>query len=118
MMAAAKIRENRTLEATSDPLLLATDLADYLVLKGVPFRDAHEVMGKLTAYSLTEKRNFPDLTLEEYKQFSIAFEPDLFKVLDLKTALKARKAIGAPSPANVGSQITRWQKRLHAASAM
>ena len=118
MMAAAKIRENRTLEATSDPFLLATDLADYLVLKGVPFRDAHEVMGKLTAYSLTEKRNFPDLTLEEYKQFSRAFEPDLFKVLDLKTALKARKAIGAPSPANVGSQITRWQKRLHAASAM
>lgn len=118
MMAAAKIREDRTLEATSDPFLLATDLADYLVLKGVPFRDAHEVMGKLTAYSLTEKRNFPDLTLEEYRQFSVVFEPDLFKVLDLKTALKARKAIGAPSPANVGSQITRWQKRLHAASAM
>jgi argininosuccinate lyase len=118
MMAAAKVREDRTLEATSDPFLLATDLADYLVLKGVPFREAHEVMGKLTAYSLGEKRGFPDLTLEEYRQFSAVFDKDLFKVLDLKTALKARKAIGAPSPANVGSQITRWQKRLHAAAAM
>ncbi len=118
MMAAAKVREDRTFEATSDPFLLATDLADYLVLKGVPFREAHEVMGKLTAYSLGEKRGFPDLTLEEYQQFSAVFDKDLYKVLDLKTALKARKAIGAPSPANVGSQITRWQKRLHAAAAM
>ncbi|HQZ29274.1 MAG: argininosuccinate lyase [Verrucomicrobiales bacterium] len=116
MMIVAKVREDRTLAATSDPFLLATDLADYLVLKGVPFRDAHEVIGKLTAFSLTEKRGFPDLSLEEYRQFSPVFEPDLFKVLDLKTALKARKAIGAPSPANVGAQITRWQKRLHAAA--
>ena len=116
MMIVAKVREDRTLAATSDPFLLATDLADYLVLKGVPFRDAHEVIGKLTAFSLTEKRGFPDLSLEEYRQFSPVFEPDLFKVLDLKTALKARKAIGAPSPANVGAQIARWQKRLHAAA--
>jgi len=118
MMAAAKIREDRTLQAASDPFLLATDLADYLVLKGVPFREAHEVLGKLTAYSLAEKRNFPDLTLEEYRQFSDVFESDLFKILNLKTALKARKAIGAPSPVNVGNQITRWQKRLHSDSGM
>lgn len=118
MMAVAKVREDRTLQATSDPFLLATDLADYLVLKGVPFREAHEIMGKLTAYSLAEKRDFPNLALEEYRQFSTAFEADLFKALDLKTALKARKAIGAPSPANVGRQITRWQKRLHTATSL
>ncbi len=118
MMAAAKVREHKTLQATSDPFLLATDLADYLVIKGVPFRDAHEIMGKLTAYSLAEQRDFPDLTLEEYRRFSPAFAPDLFKVLDLKTALKARKAVGAPSPANVGRQISRWQKRLHTADSL
>jgi argininosuccinate lyase len=116
MMAAAKVREDRTLRAASDPFLLATDLADYLVLRGVPFRDAHEVIGKLTAHSLQEKRDFPDMSLEEFRQFSPVFEADVFKVLDLKTALKARKGIGAPSPANVGAQITRWQKRLHAAT--
>ncbi|MBP6784455.1 MAG: argininosuccinate lyase, partial [Verrucomicrobiales bacterium] len=118
MMAAAKVREDRTLAATSDPFLLATDLADYLVLKGVPFRDAHEVIGKLTAFSLAEQRGFPDLSLEEFRQFSTVFEADVFKVLDLKTALKARKAVGAPSPVNVGSQITRWQKRLHASATI
>ena len=46
------------------------------------------------------------------RQFSDAFEPDVFKVLDVKTALRSRKAVGAPSPANVSRQISRWQKRL------
>ncbi len=112
MMSVAKVRSDKTLEAVSDPFLLATDLADYLVLKGVPFRAAHEIMGKLTAYSIKQKRGFPDLTLDEYRQFSEVFESDVHKVLDLKTALKARKAIGAPSPANVGRQITFWQRKL------
>jgi len=111
-MKAAKVREDRTANATSDPFLLATDLADYLVLHKVPFRDAHEIIGKLTAYSIQENRGFPDLSLEEFQQFSPAFEPDVFRVLDVKTALKARKAIGAPSPANVNRQISRWQKRI------
>ncbi len=112
MMAVAKVRSDKTLEAVSDPFLLATDLADYLVLKGVPFRSAHEIMGKLTAFSIEQERGFPDLTLEEYRRFSEVFENDVRKVLDLKTALKARKAIGAPSPANVGRQISFWQRKF------
>ncbi|MEM9016328.1 MAG: argininosuccinate lyase [Verrucomicrobiota bacterium] len=112
MMAAAKVREDRTLAAASDPFLLATDLADYLVLKKVPFREAHDIIGKLTAHSLNEKRGFPDLSLDEFQQFSDAFEGDVYRVLDVPTALKARKAVGAPSPANVSRQISRWQKRL------
>ncbi len=118
MMAVAKIREDRTLSATSDPFLLATDLADYLVLNKVPFRDAHEIIGKLTAYSIREKRGFPDMSLDEFQLFSDTFKEDVFKVLNLKTALRARKAIGAPSPTNVGRQISRWQKRLHAAKPL
>ena len=118
MMGAAKVREEQTLAATSDPFLLATDIADYLVLHKVPFRDAHEIVGKLTAFSLQEKRDFPELTLDEFRQFSDAFEEDVFKVLDVKTALRARKAIGAPSPSNVSKQITRWQKRLDASNTL
>lgn len=112
MMAVAKVREDRTANATSDPFLLATDLADYLVLHKVPFRDAHEIIGKLTAYSIQENRGFPELSLEEFQRFSPVFEPDVFRVLDVKTALKARKAVGAPSPGNVNRQISRWQKRI------
>ncbi len=118
MMAAARVREDRTQTATSDPFLLATDLADYLVLHKVPFRDAHEIIGKLTAFSIQQKRGFPDLTLEEFQQFSDVFQPDVFKVLNVKTALRARKAVGAPSPSNVGRQITKWQKRLHTSKSI
>ncbi|MCG8600761.1 MAG: argininosuccinate lyase [Verrucomicrobiales bacterium] len=117
MMAVAKVREEQTLAATSDPFLLATDLADYLVLKGVPFRDAHEIIGKLTAYSIKEKRDFPDFRLDEFEEFSPAFEGDVYRVLDVETALKARKAIGAPSPGNVRKQITKWQKKFSAAGS-
>ena len=118
MMAVAKVREERTLAATSDPFLLATDLADYLVLKGVPFRDAHEIIGKLTAHSIKERRDFPDFRLDEYQEFSKAFEGDVYRVLDVKTALKARKAIGAPSPGNVSKQITKWQKKFASATTL
>jgi argininosuccinate lyase len=118
MMAVAKIREDRTQAAAADPFLLATDLADYLVLNKVPFREAHEIIGKLTAYSIQQQRGFPDLTLEEFNQFSDAFDEDVFKVLSVKTALRARKSIGAPSPVNIGRQISRWQKRLHTAKSL
>ncbi|MEX2578610.1 MAG: argininosuccinate lyase [Verrucomicrobiales bacterium] len=118
MTAAAKVREDRTLNAAGDPFLLATDLADYLVLKKVPFREAHEIMGKLTAYSIQEQRGFPDLSLEEFQRFSPAFEADVYRALDVTTALKARKAVGAPSPANVSRQIARWQKRLHSSATL
>ena len=118
MMAVAKIREDRTQAATADPFLLATDLADYLVLNKVPFRDAHEIIGKLTAYSIRIQRGFPDLTLEEFQQFSDVFKEDVFKVLNVKTALRARKSTGAPSPINVGRQISRWQKRLHSTKSL
>ena len=118
MMAVAKIREDRTQAATADPFLLATDLADYLVLNKVPFRDAHEIIGKLTAYSIRIQRGFPDLTLEEFQQFSDVFKDDVFKVLNVKTALRARKSAGAPSPTNVGRQISRWQKRLQTTKSL
>lgn len=116
MMEAARIREEKTAAATSDPFLLATDLADYLVLKGVPFREAHEVCGKLTAASIREKRDFGDFSLDELQQISPSFAGDVYRVLDVKTALAARKGIGAPSPANVRKEIARWQKTFAASS--
>ena len=65
MMSGMEVQAERTAAATSDPLLLATDLADYLVNHQVPFRQAHEVIGKLVAFSLEQKRGFADLTLAE-----------------------------------------------------
>lgn len=112
MIAGMEVNETRTRAATSDPMLLATDLADYLVNHGVPFRSAHEVIGKLVAHSIAEKVAFADIPLAKYQEFSPAFESDLFACLNLETALAARKGIGAPSPQNVAAQIARWKGAL------
>lgn len=112
MVRGMDVNRDRTAAAASDPLLLATDLADYLVLKGVPFRQAHEVIGKLVAHCLSTGRPFPELALEDYRQFSDAFGDDVFAVLKMDTALAARKGIGAPSPANVAGRLQHWREKL------
>ena len=114
MVSGMEVRAERTRAAASDPMLLATDLADYLVKHGVPFRQAHEIIGKLVAFSLTEGRGFADLQLAEYQQFWSGFEPGLFQVLKLDTALAARQSVGAPSPANIATQLQRWREILSA----
>lgn len=112
MVRGMDVNRDRTAAAASDPLLLATDLADYLVLKGVPFRQAHEVIGKLVAHCLSTGRPFPELSLEDYRQFSDAFGDDVFAVLKMDAALAARKGIGAPSPANVAGRLQHWRESL------
>ncbi len=112
MVCGMDVNRAKTAAAASDPLLLATDLADYLVKNGVPFRQAHEVIGKLVAHTIKEQRSFHELSLEEYQQFSEAFQADTFEVLKMDVALAARKGIGAPSPANVAGRITHWRKAL------
>jgi argininosuccinate lyase len=106
------VDSQRTREAANDPGLLATDLADYLVLRGLPFRHAHEVIGKLVAYSIEQKRGFTDLTLEEFQRFSEIFQPDLFTVLDLDRAIDRRTATGAPSRKNVAGALEAWNAIL------
>ena len=114
MISGMDVNRAKTLAAASDPMLLATDLADYLVNHGIPFRQAHEVIGKLVAYSIEQKRGFGEMTLEEFQQFSPAFEADVTACLNLETALAARKGIGAPSPQNVKAQLARWRTTLNA----
>lgn len=112
MVSGMDVNRERTAAAASDPLLLATDLADYLVKHGVPFRHAHEVIGKLVAHTIAERRSFHELGLAEYRQFSEAFQADVFDVLKMDTAMAARMGIGAPSPANVAARITHWRREL------
>ena len=99
-------------QAASDPALLATDLADYLVLHGLPFRQAHEAIGGLVAYSQKKQRALPDLSLEEYRRFSDRFEPDLYHVFELNSAMTKRVAVGAPSAKNVAAQLEAWDAKL------
>ena len=112
MIEAMNVNTESTLKACSDPFLFATDIADYLVLKGVPFRDAHEIVGKLTVHSIEKQTSFQEIKLDEYKSLSNKFDETVFELFDIKSALDSRTAIGAPSPKNVANQIAQWKKKL------
>jgi argininosuccinate lyase len=112
MLSEMEIVKERTRLAADDPGLLATDLADYLVVQGVPFRQAHEAIGKLVAYSLEQRRGFAELRIEEFKQFNDRFGPDVFESLDLDRAIDRRTGIGAPSRKNVAAELERWDAVL------
>jgi argininosuccinate lyase len=98
--------------AVADPMLLATDLADYLVNHGVPFRQAHEVIGKAVALCGQKQCDLPQLTLANYQALSPAFSADVFDILTVAKSMAARQAIGAPSPGNVAAQLDRWKTDL------
>lgn len=95
--------------AASDPLLLATDLADYLVKNGVPFRQAHELVGQAVAVSVETRTPLDQLDLT---RISGHYGVDAREVFNLQTALAARSNPGAPSIGNVRSEVLRWQKSL------
>jgi argininosuccinate lyase len=90
-------------------MLLATDLADYLVRKGTPFRQAHDLVGKAVAESIRTKTPLDALDLAAIDP---AYGPDAAEVFSVERALTARTNPGAPSVANVRSEISRWQKQL------
>jgi argininosuccinate lyase len=102
----------RCAAAAADPALLATDLADYLVTKGVPFRQAHHMVG--TVVKLAEKLAVPldRLPTAEVTKINPAFGPDWAEVFDLRRALAKRKGTGMPGPAQVARQFARWKKAL------
>lgn len=109
MIAAMKMREDRCLEAASDPMLLATDLADALVKSGVPFRSAHELVGKAVGESV--KTGVP---LDEMDLTAIdpAYTEEMKSVFSLGKALAARTNPGAPSVENVKREVERWRTCL------
>lgn len=90
----------------------ATDIADYLVTKGIAFRDAHEVIGKIVLYAIGEKKYLLALTLEEYKSFSPLFEEDIFEVLSHEHVVAARKSYGGTAPSQVENQIKLAEKHV------
>jgi argininosuccinate lyase len=85
----------------------ATDLADYLVRKGIPFRDAHEIVGKAVALGLREGRDLAELTLDQLRRFSPAIGKDVFDVLTLEGSVAARDHIGGTAPKQVRAAIAR-----------
>jgi argininosuccinate lyase len=112
MLSELKINRERMEAAAGDPNLLATDVAEYLVKKGAPFRDAHEIVGKIVVQAAKTSVPLNQLPLDELQKFSPLFDVDLARVFDVRHSLAQRRAIGAPSPENVTVQIKRWRDQL------
>jgi argininosuccinate lyase len=111
-IAGAEPREAACAQAVADPLLLATDLVDYLVLKGLPFRKAHHVVGGLVA--LSEKKGCPldQLPLDEARTISGLLEADWVDCFSVERALAMREKTGMPGPGRIKKELTRWRKLL------
>ena len=112
MLRNTKVNKAACAAAASDPALLATDLADYLVKKGMPFRQAHHVVGAVVA--LAEKTGKPlnRLTLAELQSVDKNFGRDALAVFDLKCAMSKRNLTGAPGTREVTKQLVRWRGQL------
>ena len=111
-LAATKFNEPRLREAAQDPALVATELADYLVAFGVPFREAHEVVGKVLRAAEQEGKSIRDMPIERLKEFSPAFGRDLATVLTLESALARRAVAGGTAPAAVRAALGDFKARL------
>ena len=112
MLNNTKVNQAACAAAACDPALLATDLADYLVKKGMPFRQAHHVVGAVVA--LAEKIGKPlnQLTLAELQNVNPTFGRDALGVFNLKTAMAKRNLTGAPGTKEVAKQLARWRGQL------
>lgn len=92
-----KVNKDAMLKSAQKGFLNATDAADYLVKKGLPFRDTHAIAGKLVFYCIENAKTLEELTLNEFKEFSNLFEQDIYEAISLKNCVSQRKSIGAPS---------------------
>ncbi len=112
MLRNTKVNHAACVTAVSDPALLATDLADYLVRKGMPFRQAHHVVGAVVALAEKTGTRLNQLTLAELQTIDKTFGRDARGVFNLKTAMAKRNLTGAPGTKEVAKQLARWRKQL------
>jgi argininosuccinate lyase len=112
MLRNTKLNRPACERAVSDPALLATDLADYLVRKGMPFRQAHHVVGAVVALAEEKGKPLNGMTLKELQSVHKTFGRDAMSVFNLQRAMARRNFIGAPGTKEVAKQLARWRKQL------
>lgn len=115
MLDTMTVKRDRMLEATKDGFLNATDLADYLVGKGLPFRTAHAVVGKLVKYCLDNRKRLEDLSLEEFQAGSSLIGEDVYQILKIENVVQVRNSAGGTSFDQVKlaiEQASNWLRRI------
>lgn len=112
MVLTMKVRNDKMLNAAKGGFTNATDIADYLVKKGVPFRDSHGIIGKMVAYCIKNNKNIDELSLQELKEFSGRFEEDVYAAIALETCVNGRRLPGGPAADSVKASIQRAREQL------
>ncbi len=112
-VASTKFNADRLKSAASNPALLATEAADYLVHKGIPFRQAHDIIGKVLREAEKQNISWPALPLDTLKKISPAFEADFAKSLSMEAALASKKVAGGTAPESVRAAIADLEARLN-----
>jgi argininosuccinate lyase len=105
------VNEEKTKEAATRGFLNATELADYLVKKGVPFRTAHEAGGRAVLYAIDQEKELNELSLDELRKLSPKIEKDVFKALSLEQTLASKNAIGGTSPKRVAEALKKAKNK-------
>jgi len=112
LVARLRFRRDRMRQASREGFLNATDMADYLVLKGMPFREAHGVVGRIVKRCLAKRCRIEDLSLRELREASPHFEKDVFDYIDLEACVQRRRAVGGTAKATVKKAIEAARTRL------
>ena len=112
MISSLKVKRQRMKEAVYSNFSTATDLADYLVRKGVPFRQSHEIIGNIVRYCEEDNKDFFALTLEQLKKFSDEFESDVLEAINPETSTDRKMSYGSTSRDSVLNQLKMLKKVL------
>lgn len=107
-----KVHDDKTRDAALKGYSNATELADYLVAKGVPFRDSHHIVGETVVYAISKEKALEELRVDEFKQFSQVIAEDVYAILSLDSCLNKRCAKGGVSPLRVAEAIKQAEQRL------
>ena len=112
MLETLKVIKENMENAAKKGFINATDCADYLVKKGLPFREAYKITGTIVAYAIDQNKTLDTLALEEYKQYSPLFEDDIYEAIKLINCVKLRTSFGGPAPELVEKHIQTLKEKL------
>ena len=112
MIKTMKVRRDVMLKGAKGGFANATDVADYLVKKGVPFRDSHSIVGQMVAYAIGQGKNLDDFSLEEFKACSPLIEEDIYEAISMEICVGDRKVKGGPAPERVKEEIENGRNYL------
>ena len=105
MILTMKVKEENMEQAAKYGYMNATDAADYLVSKGIPFRDCHEIIGKIVLYCINRGIAIEEMTMDEFKSFSPEFDKDIYDKISIRSCISAKKSKGSTSFESVKAQL-------------